>query len=158
MFSALARVYSGDNEQEIVEERRQVILLVEDNVEDVFFFRRALTRLNVNVEVRLVVNGADAQSYLEGRQPYVNRQYYPLPDLIVCDFKLPRKSGAEFLRWLRTQTAFEEIPFVLYSGSALKKEEELAMQLGATLYLRKIADFAETVERVQKIVTLLPQK
>src|SRR4051794_8061351 len=102
--------------------------------------------------------GVDAQSYLAGRSPYQNRQYYPLPDLIVCDFKLPQKSGAEFLRWLRTQSEFEEIPFVLYSGSALKKEEELAMHLGATLYLRKTADFGETIERVQKIITLLPKK
>jgi CheY-like chemotaxis protein len=141
----------------IVEERRPTILLVEDSVEDVFFFRRALTRLNVVADVRVVVNGADAQSYLQGQLAYADRRYYPLPDLIVCDFKLPQKSGAEFLRWLRTQTAFEEIPFVLYSGSALKKEEELAMQLGATLYLRKTANFADTIERVQKIVTLLPK-
>ena len=47
-------------------EGRPTILLVEDNAEDVFFFRRALTSLEADVDVRLAVNGAEAQAYIEG--------------------------------------------------------------------------------------------
>ena len=140
----------------MVSERRPIILLVEDTENDVFFFRRALSALNADVEVRVVVNGADAQAYIEGRRAYMDRAYYPWPDLIVCDFKMPQKTGAEFLHWLRTQLQFEHIPFVVYSGSVLKKEEEMAMRLGATLYLRKTGDFRDTIKHVRAILGLLP--
>ena len=135
--------------------RRPIILLVEDTENDVFFFRRALSALSADIEVRVVVNGADAQAYIEGRRGYADRVYYPQPDLIVCDFKMPQKTGAEFLQWLRTQKQFEHIPFVVYSGSVLKKEEETAMRLGATLYLRKSGDFRSTIEDVRTILALL---
>ena len=75
----------------------------------------------------------------------------------MCDFKMPQKTGAESLRWLRTQPEFSRVPFVIYSGSVLKKEEELVIELGAILYLRKAGAFTQTVERVQKILALLPK-
>ena len=130
-------------------------MLVEDMEEDVFFFRRAVSRLGANVDIRVVSNGMEAQTYLEGKAPFHNREYYPVPDLIVCDFKMPRRSGAEFLQWLREQEQFVNLPFVLLSGSVLSHEETLAMKLGANLYIRKTADFAKATENAQAILRLI---
>jgi CheY-like chemotaxis protein len=133
----------------------QTILLVEDREEDVFFLRRALSNVGANVDVRVVTNGAEAQAYLLGREPFSDRSYYAWPDLIVCDFKMPRRNGVEFLQWLRAHKDFESLPFVLLSGSCLPHEERLALDLGANLYLRKTADFARMRENVQAILRVL---
>ena len=133
----------------------QTILLVEDVEADVFFFRRALSRLGSDVSVRVVSNGAEAQRYMEGQPPYDNRNYFQLPSLIVCDFKMPRRTGADFLEWLRQCRHFDDISFVLFSGSVLLEEEELAMKLGANLYLRKSGDFADMLDRTRNILELL---
>src|SRR4051812_10913035 len=134
---------------------RKTILLVEDLESDVFFFRRALSHLEADLDVKVVHNGREAQEYVEGHGRYRDRQYYPFPDLIVCDFKMPLRTGAEFLKWLREQSNFKQLPIVIYSGSVLKQEEELAARLGANLYLRKSGDFGETLQRLRDIVKLI---
>src|ERR1051325_6401453 len=91
----------------------KTILLVEDREEDVFFLRRALSRIGADVDTRVVGNGAEGQAYMQGLEPFGDRDYYPLPGLIVCDFKMPRRGGVDFLRWLRTQKDFLSLPFIL---------------------------------------------
>jgi CheY-like chemotaxis protein len=137
---------------------RRTLLLVEDREDDVFFLRRALSHIGADVDVRVVSNGAEAQAYVSGEAPFHDREYFPLPDLIVCDFKMPRRGGIEFLQWLRTQENFTSLPFVLLSGSALPHEEDLAIQAGADLYLRKSPAFAEMVGHARRIVRLLDQR
>jgi len=136
---------------------RGTILLVEDREEDVFFLRRALSRIDADVDVRVVSNGAEAQAYMNGEPPFTDRRYFPLPAAIVCDFKMPRRSGIEFLQWLRAQKDFEALPFVLLSGSVLPHEQQMALQFGANLYLRKTADFAAMTEHARTIFELMQQ-
>lgn len=135
-----------------------VVLLVEDREEDVFFVRRAFSRMGAPVDVRVVSNGAEAQAYLSGEDPFKDRNYYPTPDIVVCDFKMPRRSGIEFLQWMRRQREYEALPFVLLSGSALPHEKDLALQLGADLYLRKTADFSKMMEHAQMILRLMEER
>jgi CheY-like chemotaxis protein len=134
---------------------RSTILLVEDREDDVFFLRRALAHVGADVDIRVVGNGAEAQSYIVGEEAFANRAYYPMPDLIVCDFKMPRRSGVDFLRWLRGQKEFEHLPFILLSGSVLPHEEDVALQLGANLYLRKTPNFTKMTEHAQTILQLM---
>jgi two-component system, chemotaxis family, response regulator Rcp1 len=137
---------------------RGTILLVEDREEDVFFLRRALSRVGADVDVRVVSNGAEAQAYMSGDAPFTDRKYYPLPNIIVCDFKMPRRGGVDFLQWLRRQKDFESLPFILLSGSVLPHEQQLALNLGADLYLRKTADFGKMIEYAQMILRFLERR
>ena len=137
---------------------RATILLVEDREEDVFFLRRAFARVEANVNIRVVSNGAEAQLYMNGLPPFADRNYYPAPNIIVCDFKMPRRGGVDFLRWLRAQKDFESLPFILLSGSALPHEKDLALDLGADLYLRKTADFAQMIEHARTILEFLQRR
>jgi len=139
-------------------ENRKVILLVEDREEDIFFLRRALSRVAAEVDVRVVGNGAQAEAYISGTEPFSDRLYYPVPDIIVCDFKMPRRTGVEFLQWLREQKEYDALPFVLLSGSVLPHEKDLALRLGANLYLRKTADFEKMTEYAKTIVQLIEHR
>lgn len=64
----------------------------------------------------------------------------------------------DFLHWLRGQKNFESLPFILLSGSVLPHEQQLALNLGADLYLRKTADFGRMLEHAQVILQFLDRK
>src|SRR5436189_1357264 len=117
------------------------ILLLENEEHDVFMFRRALGKLEFTGNVRVVASGGEARQYLEGQGRYADRDYYPLPDLIISDLRLPKQSGLEFLKWLREQTQFLKIPFVMFSGSSLEVDQRRAAELGALAYFSKSGDF-----------------
>ena len=82
------------------------ILLVEDDENDVFWFRRCLSAIAARVNIRVVENAWLARNYLEGLAPFTDRAYYPIPDLIVADFHLPGASGLELIRWLKNDARF----------------------------------------------------
>jgi DNA-binding response OmpR family regulator len=135
---------------------RPVILLLENNTNDVFFFRRALARLGYHGSVRIVTGVSDARSYLEGNGPYRDRSYYPIPDLIVCDMKVFGGTGNQFLEWVRQHDDFRKIPVVMLSGSSLPEERVASMELGARTFLLKTGDMGEMTERVNELLKHLP--
>jgi len=136
---------------------RPIILLLENDINDVFFFRRALGRLGYRGTVRTVTGVNEARSYLEGTGSYQNREYCPRPDLIVCDMKLMASTGNEFLQWIRHQEAFRGIPVVMLSGSSLPAERDVAGQLGARAFFLKTADMNEMTRHVEEILKRLPE-
>ncbi|MBC8096331.1 MAG: response regulator [Akkermansiaceae bacterium] len=133
-----------------------VILLVENEENDVFFFRRALAAVNYQGDVRVVRSATDARAYLEGTRRFRDRSYYPLPNLIVCDFKLHGGTGADLLEWIQTHGEFAEIPFVLFTGSATDDEGRAAVRAGARAFISKSGDFMEMKEKVEAILQHLP--
>ena len=136
---------------------RPIILLLENDVNDVFFFRRALGRLGYRGTVRTVTGVTEARSYLEGTGSYRNREYHPRPDLIVCDMKLMASTGNEFLQWIRHQDAFRGIPVVMLSGSSLPEDRDLAGRLGARAFYLKTADMNEMTRHVEEILKSVPR-
>lgn len=134
-----------------------VILLLENGEDDVFFFRRALSALQFPGHLSVARNEREAREYMEGTGKYGDRRYSPLPDLIISDFSLPGKTGIEFLQWLRTQPQYNEIPFILFSGSASPTDREAALLNGAVTFFSKTGDFAIMRERVAQALAYLEQ-
>lgn len=58
-------------------------------------------------------------------------------DLILCDWEMPDMSGEEFLRWIRTQSHFKEVPFIMVSSRGERDFIVKAIQSGASDYLGK---------------------
>ena len=133
-------------------ERRPIILLLENEENDVFFFRRALSACKFDVDVRIVETAHQARDYLEGRADYQNRHYYPLPDLIVTDFKMHGQTGVDFIRWIRKQERYKEIPVVMFSGTALPQDRAAALESGAIAFFTKCGNFQEMCDRVEAIL------
>src|SRR5688500_12193856 len=126
---------------------RPIILLLENNTNDVFFFRRALARLGYHGSVRIVTGVTDARGYLEGTGQYRDRDYYPIPDLIVCDMKVVGGTGNQFLEWVRAHDQFRKIPVVMLSGSALPAERVASLDLGARSFFLTTGDMEEMTTR-----------
>ena len=103
-------------------------------------------------------NFDEARDYLEGRGTYANRRYYPLPDLIVTDFKMRGQTGVEFLRWLRAEKRYAEIPVVMFSGTASPQDKAAALENGALAFFAKSGDFGAVCRNVDGILKHLPQR
>ena len=135
-----------------------LILLIENDESDVFFFRRALSRLGYRGTVRIVTGVTDARAYLENKGPYTDREYYLRPDLIVSDMKLTGERGTEFLEWLRVQDTLRDIPVVMLSGSSLPEEKGRSHELGARAFYVKSGDIINLTGQVEELLRFLPHK
>ena len=59
------------------------------------------------------------------------------PDLILMDIQLPRMSGLEATRRLRSEPATAGTPIIAITSFALSGDEQRAKEAGATAYLAK---------------------
>ena len=117
------------------------ILLVEDNPKDVLLVQRAFRKAQISVPMRTVSDGEQAIAYLSGQVPYADRAQYPLPILILLDLKLPRRSGAEVLAWLRQQPKLKRIPVVMLTASREYTDVNQIYDLGVNAYMVKPVSF-----------------
>ncbi|HZM03348.1 MAG TPA: response regulator [Candidatus Saccharimonadales bacterium] len=115
----------------------KTILLVEDNRDDVFIFKKTLKKAQINNPVNVVANGQEAVDYLSGVNKYSDREKYPLPCVIFLDLKMPYFDGFEVLAWLRAQPSLQSINAVVLSSSDEPNDHQRAYALGTRSYLVK---------------------
>src|SRR6266849_4551325 len=100
----------GDVEQESL---APVILLVEDNQADVLLTLRAFKKSGISNEIVVVRDGQEALDYLFGTGPYAGRENFVLPAIVLLDLQLPRVSGLDVLRRIRTDPRTHHQPVVI---------------------------------------------
>jgi CheY-like chemotaxis protein len=123
-----------------------IILLVEDNPKDVFLVQRALRKAQVATPLQVVNDGDAAVKYLAGEAPYSDRTTYPLPVVVLLDLKLPRRSGAEVLMWVRQHAHLKRLPVVVLTSSREHVDINRVYDLGANAYIVKPPDFDQLVD------------
>ena len=121
------------------------ILLADDDENDTFFLRRALTLCRLGNPLIAVHDGQEAVDYLAGVGPYADRGTHPLPGLFLLDLKMPKMSGFDVLVWLTTRPDFKELPVVVLSSSAEDSDIRRARELGADDYQVKPQEFESLV-------------
>ncbi len=115
----------------------QTILLVEDEEDDVFIFRRAVKRARITNPIQIINDGESAIAYLSGAGMYADRTRYPLPLLTLLDLNLPRITGLEVLKWIREQSLLNQMSVIVLTSSAQDRDISRAYHLGARSYLVK---------------------
>lgn len=128
-----------------------LILLVEDNPKDVFLIQRAFRKAGVVTPMQVVSDGDAAVQYLSGEAPYSDRLVYPLPVLVLLDLKLPRRSGAEVLTWIRQQVLLKRLPVVVLTSSREYADINHIYDLGANAYITKPPDFDQLVDIIKTL-------
>ncbi len=118
------------------------ILIVEDSVDDLLLTQRALRKAGVHASVRVCEDGEDGMRQLET---------VPLPSLILLDWKLPRRSGAEVLAWIRKHPELRDVPVIVVSSSRLPEDIEAARAAGARAFLEKPLRSGELVQQLDAL-------
>jgi len=128
-----------------------LILLAEDDTNDVFFLRRAFQKAEIKCQIVDVPNGQEAMRYLEGEQPYQDRQEFPRPSLLLLDLKMPMMDGFDVLTFLKVHPSLNTLPVVVLSASQIEEDIARAVKLGARDFLTKPADFGDLVNMVRAL-------
>jgi len=124
------------------------ILLVEDNSEEAEWTMEALSDGRVRNRIHWVENGVDAIDFLrrEGRHAAA-----PRPDLILLDWHLPRKNGAEVLKEIKEHPDWKRIPVVIMTASSDEKDVLIAYDRHANCFITKPVDMDTFLEAVHSI-------
>jgi len=128
------------------------VLLVEDDLNDIFLVKRAFKMAELENPLQVVTDGEEATRYLSGQGKYADRRAHPLPKLIVMDIKMPRMTGFEVLEWIKHDHTFRRIPVVIVSSSDRPQDIDRAYELGANAYMVKPFNF-RAVERLFGSIT-----
>ena len=117
------------------EERMLNILLVEDDDVDVMNVRRAFEKNHITNPLTVVGDGLEALKMLRGDQLPKGRR------IVLLDLNLPRMSGIEFLRELRSDPALASTPVVVLTTSRDEGDRIDAYELNVAGYLLKPVTF-----------------
>jgi two-component system, response regulator len=128
-----------------------MILLVEDNEDDELLTLRALTRNNIKNDVVVARNGADALDFLFGTGAHAGRDLSVMPEVTLLDLKLPKISGLEVLRALRSNELTRLLPVVVLTSSLEEQDLIRSYGLGANSYVRKPVDFNQFTEAIRHL-------
>lgn len=101
------------------------ILIVEDNAQVADMLRRQLEREGYHCE--LAVDGEQALSMVKSCPP----------DLILLDRGLPRITGDEVARRLKSDIRSQRIPIIMLTGKADESDQLVGFALGADDYVNK---------------------
>lgn len=72
-------------------------------------------------------------------------------DLIISDVNMPRMDGFTFIKNVREQDAYKDVPIMVLSTEGRPTDIELGMQLGANLYMVKPAQPDKMVKNVKML-------
>lgn len=74
------------------------------------------------------------------------------PALVILDCAMPKMSGIEVLRKIRSSTTCFATPVLMLTGRRSDADEEIAMRAGANDYMCKPFDPAKLVERIETLL------
>ncbi|HEU4376113.1 MAG TPA: response regulator, partial [Telluria sp.] len=107
----------------------RTILLVDDDVRNVFALTSALEQRGARVEVGR--NGFEAISKLDEVAAI---------DLVLMDIMMPGMDGMEAMRRIRADGRFGRLPIIAITAKAMKDDQEQCLAAGANDYLAKPID------------------
>ncbi len=127
------------------------ILLVEDNKADAMLTIRALKKHNLANNLIHLIDGAEALDFIFGKGAYSGRNIEHKPRVIFLDLKMPKISGLELLKVLKSDDLTKHIPVVMMTSSKAEKDIIESHQLGVNSYVVKPVGF----ENFSKIIAEL---
>jgi len=114
------------------------ILVVEDDADLAYLVSR-----NLEVEGYTVRTASDGEAAVRAIRDH-------MPDLVVLDLMLPKRSGIEVLRDLRRMS--HRVPVIILTARAGVSDRVLGLKLGADDYVTKPFEMAELLARVEAVL------
>ncbi|WP_440053854.1 response regulator [Pseudoalteromonas sp. T1lg65] len=121
------------------------LILVEDDPDDVYFFRRAFETLPNAPELEVFSNGKKLLEHIN-TTPTQNM-------VVLLDLNMPEMNGFEVMRQLQKQDQIQTLTIICYTTSTHPNDIRTAYKLGAKSYLTKpsrlqeLSSLLETLKR-----------
>jgi DNA-binding response OmpR family regulator len=120
-------------------QRKQVLLLVEDN-EDFRFYLKD----NLQLEYSIL----EARNGREGLELALTA----MPDLIVSDIMMPEMNGIELCRKIKTDPRTSHIPIVMLTARTAEEQKIEGFESGANDYVSKPFNFEILQSRIRNLI------
>lgn len=127
------------------------ILLIEDSKEDAEMTLRAIKKINVINNVKIISDGEEAINFIYGKGEYEGRNLPINPKLILLDLKLPKIDGLEILRILKSDNDKKTIPIVVLTSSNEENDIVESYRLGVNSYIVKPVESDNFMKAIQNI-------
>lgn len=131
--------------------QEKLILVVEDNPDHLELTVLTLREHGVTAEIAVARDGAQALNYLFGQGIHADRNTHRQPAFVLLDMKLPRLSGLDVLRSIRSNPITALIPVVMLTSSSEQSDMVACYQSGANGFVRKPVDFGEFTEKLNRL-------
>lgn len=131
--------------------KNKFILLVEDNQDDIDLTLRALKKGKIANEIKVAKDGAEALDFIFCTGSYADRNPDDIPAFILLDLNLPKVSGIDILKKIRTNEKTHLIPVIILTSSKHEQDILNGYGEGANSYIRKPVDFSKFVEAIEQI-------
>ncbi len=127
------------------------VLLVEDNPTDAELTIDALKDANLANRLVWVKDGAEALDFLFARGAYADRADNHSLKVVLLDLRLPKVSGVEVLRRIKSDERTKSIPVVVLTSSKEEVDLEECYRLGVNSYISKPVEFDEFAKVVGEL-------
>ena len=117
------------------------ILLVEDSPADVRLAREVLDEAGLDYHLYVAEDGDLALQMLADP----SRTGGSLPHMVLLDLNLPRRSGYEVLKEIKSRSGWRRIPVLILSTSANEADIQACYDAHANAYLTKPVDWTQFV-------------
>lgn len=117
------------------------ILLVEDSTSDAKLTIRALQKSNISNSITHLSDGAEALEFIFARGKYTERDILNQPKVILLDLKMPKVSGLEVLKEIKSDERTQKIPVIIMTSSKEDSDISACYKLGVNSYVVKPVGF-----------------
>ncbi len=124
------------------------VLLVEDNAGDSLLIQEAFQDTGADFYLSLARDGEVALAMLHGASlnPPNSR-----PDLILLDLNMPKTTGHDLLREVKSSDLTRRIPIFVLTSSRRERDVSTALDLHCNAYFRKPVNYNGYVQLVRLI-------
>lgn len=124
---------------------RGPIIAIEDDADDQFLLKTAITELGINNKVLFFENGLEAMIFLESTREQ--------PFLILCDINMPVMNGLELRERIDKNEHLRRkaIPFVFLSTADNPKIVEVAYESKIQGFYKKLSNFVDYKKQISII-------
>ena len=122
------------------------ILLVEDNEGDILLTLEGLEDSKITNRISVIRDGKAAINFFE-----MATDKSELPDLVLLDINLPKKSGHEVLQYIKKSERYNQIPVIMLTTSSAERDILSAYKHYANCYITKPIDVSEFMSAIAKI-------
>lgn len=123
--------------------------MADDDADDRLLLKEAFAENRLMNKLETVEDGEELMDFLHKRGKYVDSDI--TPGLILLDLNMPRKSGLEALKEIKSDEKLRRLPVVILTTSKAEEDIIRSYDLGVNSFIVKPVTFDSLVELVRDL-------
>lgn len=125
--------------------------MADDDAEDRMLAREAFDEVRLANCLNFVEDGEQLLAYLRREGEWSDPATSPRPGFILLDLNMPRKSGMEALREIKSDPDLRQIPVVVLTTSQAEEDIYRSYDLGVSSFITKPVTFDGLVKAIRAL-------